>query len=124
MPRQPRRLMNALTASLFIPGARTARTMAIMTASSMYFMRNLVHPQTVTRRYRTVHTEDNAKEIESSIIDIEDITTLIKRTSKQVDITIREVEKEYELEKIKEEQEKNLELNNQKVLTLNYETPM
>ena len=150
---QTRRLMNALTASLFIPGARTARTMAIMTASSMYFMRNLVHPQTVTRRYRTVHTEDYAKEIESSILDIEDITTLIKRTSKQVDITIREVEKEfaeymniypecrellnnlikikneikekeYELEKIKEEQEKNLELNNQKVLTLNYETPM
>lgn len=153
MTRQTRRLMNALTASLFIPGARTARTMAIMTASSMYFMRNLVHPQTVTRRYRTVHTEDYAKEIESSILDIEDITTLIKRTSKQVDITIREVEKEfaeymniypecrellnnlikikneikekeYELEKIKEEQEKNLELNNQKVLTLNYETPM
>ena len=116
-------------------------------------MRNLVHPQTVTRRYRTVRTEDYAKEIESSIADIEDITTLIKRTSRQVDITINEVEKEfaeymniypecrellnnlikikeeikekeYELKKIKEEQEKNLELNNQKVLTLNYETPM
>ena len=153
MTRQTRRLMNALTASLFIPGARTARTMAIMTASSMYFMRNLVHPQTVTRRYRTVRTEDYAKEIESSIADIEDITTLIKRTSRQVDITINEVEKEfaeymniypecrellnnlikikeeikekeYELKKIKEEQEKNLELNNQKVLTLNYEMPM
>ena len=153
MTRQTRRLMNALTASLFIPGARTARTMAIMTASSMYFMRNLVHPQTVTRRYRTVRTEDYAKEIESSIADIEDITTLIKRTSRQVDITINEVEKEfaeymniypecrellnnlmkireeikekeYELKKIKEEQEKKLKLNNQKVLTLNYEMQM
>ena len=33
-------------------------------------------------------------------------------------------EKEYELEKIKEEQEKNLEKNNAKVKTLNYEVPM
>ena len=95
MNRQTRRLMNALGASLLIPGARTARTMAIMTATSMYFMRNLVNPQTVTRRYRTVRTEDYAKEIESSIADLEDITTLIKRTARQVDITISEVEKEF-----------------------------
>ncbi len=153
MNRQTRRLMNALGASLLIPGARTARTMAIMTATSMYFMRNLVHPQTVTRRYRTVRTEDYAKEIENSIADLEDIATLIRRTSRQVDITISDVErefaeyiniypecrellnnlirirdelkeKEYELQRIKEEQQKNLELNNQKVLRLNYETQM
>ena len=153
MNRQTRRLMNAIGASLLIPGARTARTMAIMTATSMYFMRNLVNPQTVTRRYRTVRTEDYAKEIENSIADLEDIATLIKRTSRQVDITISDVErefeeymniypecrellnnlikirdelkeKEFELQRIKEEQQKNLELNNQKVLRLNYETPM
>lgn len=153
MTRQSRRLRNMIAASMLLPGARSARGIATMTATYLYFMRNVMNPRTVTRRYKVVKTTDYHKEIERSISQLDDVHSLLKKTSRQIDLTIKEVEKEfaeyidvipeckellanlekvkeeikekeYELQRIKEEQEKNLEKNNAKVLTLNYETPV
>lgn len=153
MQRQMRNLRNMLAASMLLPGARSARGIATMTATFLYFMRNVMNPQTVTRRYKVVSTADYHKDIERSLSQLDDVSSLLKKTSHQIDVTIKEVEKEfaeyldvipecrellsnlekvkdeikekeYELERIKEEQEKNLEKNNAKVKTLNYEVPM
>lgn len=151
--RQARRLMPLLAMQMARPGARSARLLATMTATYLYFMRNAMRPRTVTRRYKTIKVEDYHKEIEKSIDQLDDINTLLQKTSRQIDITIKEFEKEfkeyldvipecrnllsdlehikdeikekeYELNKIKYEQENNLEKNDAKVKVLTTEESM
>lgn len=153
MTRQNRRLLGMLAASMALPGARSARGIATLIATNLYFMRNIMRPNTVTRRYKVVNTIDYQKDIESSLSQLDDVSELLKKTSKQIDNTIEEVEKnfaqyiniipeckellanlerikdqikekEYELQRIKEEQQVNLSKNNAKVKTLNYEEQM
>ena len=153
MTRQNRRLLGMLAASMALPGARSARGIATLIATNLYFMRNIMRPNTVTRRYKVVNTIDYQKDIESSISQLDDVSGLLKKTSKQIDNTIEEVEKnfaqyinvipeckellanlerikdqikekEYELQRIKEEQQVNLSKNDAKVKTLNYEEQM
>ena len=101
MQRQSKRLLNMLAASMMIPGARSARGLATMAATYLYFMRNVMQPRTVTRRYKTVKVADYHKEIESSLNQLDDIANLLKKTSKQIDVTIKEFEKEFkEYEKL------------------------
>ena len=150
MHRQSRRLLTLMTASLMLPGARTARGLATMAASYMYFMRNIMRPNVRTRTLRTIKVEDYHKEIESSISELDNVSVLLSKTSKQLDATIKQVEKEfkdyldhipeckellanlekikqeieekeYELAKIKEQQEKNLEKNVAKVKRMTFE---
>jgi DNA repair exonuclease SbcCD ATPase subunit len=150
MHRQSRRLLTLMGASLMLPGARTARGLATMAASYLYFMRNIMRPNVRTRTLRTIKVEDYHKEIESSINELDNVENLLKKTSKQIEATIKEVEtefkdyinhipecrelltnlekikqeieeKEYELKKIKEQQEKNLEKNDAKVKTMTNE---
>lgn len=150
MTRQSRRLIAMLGASMLLPGARSARSVATLTATYLYFMRNVMNPHTVTKRYKVVNTIDYHKEIEKSMQQLDDVSSLLKKTSQQLDRTIKEVEKEfaeyigiipeckellqnlekikdeikekeYELKRIKEEQQKNLEKNEAKVKKLNYE---
>ena len=153
MHRQSRNLLALMGASLMLPGARTARGLATMAASYLYFMRNMMQPNVRTRTLRTIKVEDYHKEIESSINEQDNVENLLKKTSKQIDLTIKEVEKEfkeyldhipecrellanlekikqeieekeYELKKIKEQQEKNLEKNDAKVKKMTFEQPV
>ena len=147
---QTSKLLNIITTLMLIPGARSAKTLAIMTATSLYFMKNIINPRPINKRYKTITITDYHKDIERSLSDINDISILLKKTSKQIDIIITEFEKEfsqyfgiipecqkllddlnkiknelnekeYELERIKEEQEKNLEKNDAKVKKYTYE---
>ena len=153
MQKQSRRLLNILAMSMMVPGARSARGLATMAATYLYFMRNVMRPRTVTRRYKTIKVTDYHKEIESSLSQLTDIGKLLKKTSNQIDITIKEFEKEfkeyfdiipecrnlladlekvkeeikekeYELQRIKQEQEKNLEKNNAKEKSMVLESSM
>ena len=153
MQRQTRRLMPLLAMQMARPGARSARLLATMTATYLYFMRNAMRPRTVMRRYKTIKVEDYHKEIEKSLDQLDDINTLLQKTSRQLDMTIKEFEqefkeyldvlpecrkllsdlehvkdeikeKEYELQKIKYEQVNNLEKNDAKVKVLTTEETM
>lgn len=153
MNRQSRRLMAIMAASMMLPGARSAKGLATMAASYLYFMRTIMRPNVRTRTLRTIKVEDYHKEIESSLSELDNVSTLLKKTSKQIETTIKEFEtefgeylnvfpecrellsslekikdeikeKEYELGRIKEEQEKNLEKNNAKVKRMVYEQPV
>lgn len=153
MNRQSRRLLTLMAASMMLPGARSAKGLATMAASYLYFMRTIMRPNVRTRTLRTIKVEDYHKEIESSLSELDNVSTLLKKTSKQIETTIKEFEtefseylnvfpecrellsslekikdeikeKEYELGRIKEEQEKNLEKNNAKVKRMVYEQPV
>lgn len=153
MQRQSRRLMRLMAASMMLPGARSARGLATMAATYLYFMRNVMRPNVTTRRYKTIKVSDYHKEIESSLSELDNVSVLLQKTSKQIDSTIKEFEhefkdyldvipecrnllsdlekikdeiqeKEYELKRIKEEQEKNLEKNDAKVKKMVFDQPM
>lgn len=153
MQRQSRRLLTLLAASMMLPGARSAKGLATLTATYLYFMRNIMRPRTETRRYKTIKVEDFSKEIESSITELENISSLLTKTSRQIDRTINNfekefkeyldvipecrhlladlekikdeiAEKEFEIIRIKEEQKRNLEKNDAKVKMITQEYPV
>ena len=141
-----RRLLRMLRRSLLFPVPRAGRAAAAQTALYLSFMRQILNPPTTTRRYRVITVEDYSRDIEYSIKSLENALDLLSKTSKQVDKFILQIkdefkeylgilpecdellhnlekvksdlrEKEYEMEKIKKQQEKELEKNNAKVLT-------
>ena len=141
------RLLQLMGLQMFLPGARSARGIATASALYMNFMRNIMNPQTIQHRYKVIRVEDYSRQIENSLADLENISDFLGRTSRQLRQTIRNFEetykdylesipeaksllsnlyrvqsqlseKEYELEQMKKEQQKNLQRNNQKVKAL------
>ena len=141
------RLLQLIGLQMFLPGARSARGIATASALYMNFMRNIMNPKTIQHRYKVIRVEDYSRQIENSLADLENISDFLGRTSRQLRQTIRNFEetykdylesipeaksllsnlyrvqaqlseKEYELEQMKKEQQKNLERNNQKVKAL------
>jgi len=140
-----RRLLRLLALQMFIPGARNVKAITTSTAAYLHFVRNVLNPKTTTRTIKVITVKDYSSEIERNIKAIDDASRLLGKTSKQIDKMIDEIkdnfkdyigvikecdellsnlekiksnlrEKEYEMQLIKEQQEKQLELNNAKVL--------
>lgn len=152
MSAQSKRLMNLLNLQLFLPGPRFAKSLAANTALYLLFMKNIMKPKIVSKKYKVIKVKDYSDDIERNIDSIVDASRLLKSTSSQIDKMIIEInndfkdyfdsipeisetlsnlykiksevlEKEYEMQKLKEQQEKVLEENNNKVLTMG-EYPM
>ena len=128
--------MNLFLIQSLIPGPRSARQMAALTAGYLYFARNTLRPRRITRRYRTYDVTDYTNEIENSIKEIDKSIYLLNKSEKELLNMMNEIEttyKEYlqekeikellsnleniysslkekneDLLKLKEEQEKNL----------------
>ena len=145
MNRQSRGLRNILMFGLLFPGPGVAKGMAAGTAAYLHFMNNILRPRTVTKNYKVVTVTDYSSEIKSSMAAIDDASRLLNKTCNQIDKMIEQIEtefkdylevvpecretlkdlvriqsqlreKEYEMEKTKEQQKKVLENNNAKVL--------
>ena len=145
MNRQNRSLRNILMFGLFFPGPGVAKGMAAGTAAYLHFMNNVLRPKMVTKNYKVVTVTDYSSEIKSSMAAIDDASRLLDKTCNQIDKMISQIEtdfkdyldvvpecketlkdlvrikaqlkeKEYEMEKTKEQQKKVLENNNAKVL--------
>lgn len=145
MNRQSRGLRNILMFGLLFPGPGVAKGMAAGTAAYLHFMNNIIRPRTVTKNYKVVTVTDYSSEIKSSMAAIDDASRLLNKTCNQIDKMIEQIEtefkdylevvpecketlkdlvkiqsqlreKEYEMEKTKEQQKKVLENNNAKVL--------
>ena len=143
--RQSRRTLRLLTLQMMFPGPRIARGLAATAASYLYFMNNIVKPKTVAKKYRVVKVIDYSSEIKNGISLIDDAMNTLGKTTSQIDKMIATIkdeysdyfgvipecdellynlnkikmdmeEKEYEMEKVKEQQELLLEKNNAKVL--------
>ena len=141
-----RRMLQIIALSMFVPGKKAAKGLAASVASYLMFAKQLLHPETVSRKYKVIKVEDYTADIEMNIKSIEDSISMLYRTEKQIDKIIYEIEvdfsdyidvlpecknmlsnlrkirnevreKEYEMEKIRKEQELQLKENNEKVLT-------
>ena len=145
MNRQSRRTLRLLTLQMMFPGPRIARGLATTAASYLYFMNNIVRPRTVAKKYRVVKVIDYSSDIKNNISLVDDAMKTLGKTSSQIDKMISMInteysdyfgvipecdellsnlkkikndieEKEYEMEKVKEQQRLLLEKNNAKVL--------
>ena len=144
MTRSLRRMMRMLAFQMFLPGPKFARGMAASSAAYLYFMNQIMHPNLVEKKYRVITVRDYSREINNSLLEIDDAIHLLGKTSTQIDKMIREIrekykdymdvvpecremisnlyriqnegeEKEYEMEQLKKQQELELERNNAKV---------
>lgn len=141
---QTQNLLNFTAAQMILPGARSAKAMMTAAAISTYYMRRLMKPTRKPRKIRKIRVTDYSKDIESSISDLDSILSQITKTEGQIDSVIKEFkkkfkdyigtskeaddilknlervsdelkEKEYEIERIREKQQLNLEKNDAKV---------
>lgn len=141
---QTKNLLNFTAGQMLLPGARSAKTTVAATAISLYYIRNLINPNKKFKLAKQIKIIDYSSEIESSIVDLDNIIDQINKTTTQIDLVIKEFknnfkeylgkvkeydevlknlekvsdeikEKEYEIMKIREEQKLNLERNDLKV---------
>lgn len=96
---QAKQLMGLLGVQSLIPGPRSARKMAIATASYLYFTRNmtkrLIKPQSVTKHYRVFQVADYSKDIEISLNELDKGIYLIRKTSTELKRTIIDFKESY-----------------------------
>ena len=145
MNKQSRTLHNMMMFSLMFPGSRIAKGMAAGAMLHLHYMNNILKPKAVRKNYKVVTVVDYSSEIKSSIESINDASRLLNKTCRQIDKMIDRIEtefkdyldvvpecretlddlakikaqlkeKDYEMEKLKEQQKKVLENNNAKVL--------
>ena len=142
-----RRFLEFLTFSMFLPGPKFARGIAAHTAAYLYFINNVLRPNTKTRKYKVINVIDYHDDIMDNIKSLEDAIRLLGKTTDQIDKMIKEIkdkysdylyeipecrellsnlekvksemkEKEDEMKRLKKEQEKELEKNDAKVKTI------
>ena len=146
MNNQTNRLLRFSALQLLIPGPRFIKGLVMATNMHRNFMRNIIKPKVKSTKYKIIEVNDYASEIKSSISGLENAIDLLNKTGKDIDSLIYELkekygeysgviseydnmlnnlykikrdifEKEYEMEKLKIQQEKQLEINNAKVLS-------
>ena len=144
---QSRALLRLISFQMFLPGPRFAKGLAANAAAYLYFMNNIINPNTRTRRFRVITVTDYHSEIRGYIDQLDDSIRLLDKTSTQIDRMIYEVydkyrdyigvvpecsvllqnlekikseveEKEEEMKKLKKQQELELEKNDAKVKTM------
>ena len=136
--RQARNLRRTLRRRVLMPGPRGARRMTAITGAYLRTMQNILRPQQVVEHYQNVEITDYSKDIEYSINEIDKNLASLKTTSIELKDTIKMIETDYkdfldtkevkellanleevydslkekeeDLIRIKEEQEKNLSL--------------
>ena len=147
MTKQSKRLLNLLSLQMLLPGPRNAKRVAAASAAYLYFVNNVLKPNTRTRRYKIISVKDYSDSILDSIEKIDEASLLLDKTSIQIDKMIKEIkekysdyldaipecremlsnlnkikeevkEKEYEMKKLKQQQELEYERNNAKVKTI------
>ena len=145
MNKQTSDLLSRLALIMLIPGKRGAKAFAAMALIYAYIARGMMQQETTTKKYKEIKVEDYSDDINNSIKAIDQATNDLSKSGKEIDRIILNIkeefkeyigvnkdcdelldklnkvknnlkEKEYELEKIKSKQEKELERNNSKVL--------
>ena len=146
LDRQSKRMLRLLTFQMLLPGAKYAKGVASTTAAYLLFMKNVVNPKMVTKKYQVIQVHDYKDLIMSSIEELEDAKKTLSKTSSEIDKMIKEMnekygdyayvipewkdllsnlkrvkqdleEKQYEMNRLQKEQERELEKNNAKVKT-------
>lgn len=143
---ESRELLKLMSFQMFLPGPGFARGLIASAAAHMFFVNNILNPNMDSKTYKVITVKDYSDEIKNSINQIDNTISSLANTSSQIDRIISQLkneyadyfgvvkecdemlsnlqkikrnlkEKEFEMQKIKEKQQKELEKNNAKVLT-------
>lgn len=95
LTKQNKRLLNLLTLQLLLPFPKDAKKIVAASAAYLYFMKNVIEPHTVTKKYKVITVKDYSASILDSIKQIEDTKSLLNTTSQEVDKMIREIKEKY-----------------------------
>ena len=146
MNAQSRKLLQLLSFQMFFPGFFGAKKVASSTALYLYFVNQILNPKTTTKKYRVISVSDYRKDIENSMEALDNANYLLAKTSAKIDDIILQIEdtfkdyigvnhecdqllanlyrikgdikeKEYEMEKLKQQQVALMEKNEAKVKT-------
>ena len=146
MNKRTQSLLRRLSILMLIPGARGAKATAAMFAIYKEIARNILFPKTTTKKYQEITVTDYSRDIEKSIKKLDEVSSDLYKAGKDIDKMISSIkeefseyigvlpecdellrnldkvksnlkEKEYELEKIRQKEEQELERNNTKQLT-------
>ena len=146
MNKHAKRMFTLLGLSMFLRGGRSAKSMAAITASYIYFAKQVAHPKMITKKYRVIEVKDYREDIYDSMSELEKASYLLRKTDRMLDSVILEIreefkdyigvlpecdqllsnlekiksnlhEKEYEMEKLQKEQVELLEKNEAKILS-------
>lgn len=90
-----RRMMQLMALSMFVPGRRAAKGLAASVASYLIFAKQILHPETVSKKYKVITVEDYTADIERNIRSIEDSISMLYKTEKQIDKIIYEIEVDF-----------------------------
>lgn len=134
---QSLKLLKIMREQMFLPGVRGTKRTMTMAGIFMYFMNSVLNEPKIKKKYKIVNVADYSYEIEKSLDEIDNINSMLNKTTKQVDKMIKKFkedynefigvipecnkllsnlesvkeqlsEREYEIAKIKSEQSKNL----------------
>ncbi len=143
---QTKELLKLMSFQMFLPGPRFAKGLIASAAAHMFFINNILNPNMESKTYKVITVKDYSDEIKNSINQIDNTISSLGNTSSQIDRIISQLkneyadyfgvvkecdemlsnlqkikrdlkEKEFEMQKIKEKQQKELEKNNTKILT-------
>lgn len=144
--KETKELLKLMSFQMFLPGPKFARGLIASAAAHMFFINNILNPNMESKTYKVITVKDYSDEIKNSINQIDNTILSLGNTSSQIDKIISQLkneysdyfgvvkecdemlsnlqkikrnlkEKEFEMQKIKEKQQKELEKNNAKVLT-------
>lgn len=148
MNKQSKKLLKLLAIEMAIPKLNGTKSLINTTIMYMYFMKHFINPKLKAKKYKVIKITDYSNDIENSINSINKTELTLKTTYEKIENIIDDftnqykdyfdtfpecknlllnlktiqdnlLEKEYELSKLKQVQEKNLEKNNEKVKKLN-----
>lgn len=141
---QSEKLLQLLAFQMFFPGPKGVKRFVSTTAAYLYFANQLLKPKKTTKKYRVIQVKDYTNDIENNMSLLDDATSLLEKTDYQVNQLITEIyesyrdyidvlpecnhllarleqvkddiaEKKYEMKRIKEEQIRLMDKNDEKV---------
>ncbi len=143
--KQTRALLNLTAVSMLLPGNRAAKSIALATTSTIFFINSLLKPPITTEKYENIEVMDYRAEIEKSVESIEETSIMLENTTNQLDETLKQMktswheldsnpeaiqvfvtldrmkdsmqEKVFEMAKLKEENMKQIDSNTKQVLS-------
>lgn len=148
MNKQTKKLYSIVGMQLILPIPNQIKRVITSTALYMYYLKRMIKPELETKRYKIIRVEDYTNTINKSIDSLNEVESMINRTSKEISKIINTFKEEYkdfigknnkcdellnslekieyeikdkaeEINNIKNEQIKNLEDNTSKIKKLN-----
>ena len=95
LTKQSKKVLQLLTLQLMLPFPKSTKQLTATIAAYVYFMNNVIKPNTITKRYKIITVKDYSDSIMDSISKIEDCKYLLGKTSSQVDSIIKEINEKY-----------------------------